>query len=511
MRCYPLARSVPVSSGYGMRGPEFHHGIDFACPVGTPIYAAADGVVIEGADRRNVDGFGSWIWIDCQASAGVDLIYGHVHHPGIRVAAGHRVRAGDLIGVSGNEGVTTGPHLHFEVWGPPGRVGGRSQDPEPWLRDARDPTTLTPPPKGSDMAIHTTGDPVWLPGVLRAAGLTCDELSGAMDRGHGDFGSIWGIIAHHTGSNPPANNPWYIAQHPQLGLASQLHLSRSGKFTLCGVGVAWHAGNGAWSGIARNNANAVTIGIEAENNGTEGWSKAQYNAYVVGVAAILNKLGRDSSRVIGHKEWAGPAQGKWDPGGIDMAAFRRDVATAQAKLKAGTHPAPQPVPNLIDAEAKVAAAWIGKRITDGELPVGTDGKGRCAVFENGTVYWHPDVHRANGNAVAVPTRLLETLNSHGGLTGFLGYPTRRHVVLNGWDIQAFQGGTLYRKAGAAQGFPVRGVIGRRWAAEGFETGPLGGPISDEYAYAGGDGDIRQDFEHGHLLFSTTGTPKVVLS
>ena len=44
-----------------------------------------------------------------------------------------------------------------------------------------------------------------------------------------------------------------------------------------------------------------------------------------GTAAILRKLGHDSSRVIGHKEWGGKAQGKWDPGGIDMDAFRRDV------------------------------------------------------------------------------------------------------------------------------------------------------------------------------------------
>ncbi|RBO82061.1 peptidoglycan recognition protein family protein [Nocardia puris] len=171
-------------------------------------------------------------------------------------------------------------------------------------------------------------DPLWLPDVLRAAGLEVREHPGWRDRGHGDFGAIWGVVAHHTGSNPPSNNPAYIAQHPSLGLASQLHLSRDGVYTVCGAGIAWHAGAGSYPGIPANNANACTIGIEAENNGREGWGKPQYDAYVRGVAAILTKLGKGAANVIGHKEWAGPSQGKWDPGGMDMNKFRADVAGA---------------------------------------------------------------------------------------------------------------------------------------------------------------------------------------
>lgn len=155
------------------------------------------------------------------------------------------------------------------------------------------------------------------------------EYPGWRDRGHGDFGpNIWGVVAHHTGNPPPGNNPGYIANHPQLGLCSQLHLARNGVVTVCGAGIAWHAGNGAWPGLPVNNANAVTIGIEAENNGTEGWAPPQYGAYVKTVAAILRRLGHDASHVIGHKEWAGRSQGKWDPGGMDMARFRADVQAA---------------------------------------------------------------------------------------------------------------------------------------------------------------------------------------
>jgi hypothetical protein len=169
-------------------------------------------------------------------------------------------------------------------------------------------------------------DPVWIPEVLRAEGLTVREWPGWRDRGHGDFGNIWGVVAHHTGNNPPSNNPGYIANHPILGLASQLHLSREGVYTVLGAGVAWHAGEGGYPGIPTNNANQVTIGIEAENNGTEGWSPDQYWSYYAGVAAILRHLGQPAGHVIGHKEWAGAAQGKWDPGSMDMNGFRADVA-----------------------------------------------------------------------------------------------------------------------------------------------------------------------------------------
>lgn len=137
-----------VSSGYGPRWGTFHAGLDFAAPIGTPIYAAADGVVVEGRERYNVAGFGSWIWLDCQDSVGKDFIYGHVKHDGILVKAGDRVRAGQQIGVVGNEGESTGPHTHFEVWGSPGRLGGAHQDPAPYLAGAAQPGEAVARPVG---------------------------------------------------------------------------------------------------------------------------------------------------------------------------------------------------------------------------------------------------------------------------------------------------------------------------------------------------------------------------
>ena len=63
---------APVSSPFGPRWGTTHLGIDYAVPVGTPIYAPAEGVVVEGRERPqgSVEGFGSWIWIDSRSSSG---------------------------------------------------------------------------------------------------------------------------------------------------------------------------------------------------------------------------------------------------------------------------------------------------------------------------------------------------------------------------------------------------------------------------------------------------------
>lgn len=177
------------------------------------------------------------------------------------------------------------------------------------------------------------GDPTFLPEVLKAFGVTVKEYSGWRNRGHGDFGIIQGIIAHHTGSNQlPAS---YIAQHPQLGLCSQIHLDRNGVVTLTGVGIAWHAGRGAYAGWPTNNANQTSIGIEANSDGVSPWPAKQLDAYYRTCAAILWFLGKraTTNTLLGHHEYSGKAQGKWDPGAgngrsgavMDMNEFRRKV------------------------------------------------------------------------------------------------------------------------------------------------------------------------------------------
>ncbi|NKU63913.1 hypothetical protein GS891_12435 [Rhodococcus hoagii] len=110
-----------------------------------------------------------------------------------------------------------------------------------------------------------------------------------------------------------ARTPARSDREPSISRAGRAaHLSRSGHWTVCGIGIAYHAGAGSYPGLPTNNANPIVVGVEAENSGTEGWSPEQYWSYVRGVAAINREMGRDHTRAIGHKEWAA-VQGKWDP------------------------------------------------------------------------------------------------------------------------------------------------------------------------------------------------------
>lgn len=162
-RYHPLAEGTgTLSSGYGPRWGTHHNGQDYAAPLGTPIYAVADGTIIEGRDRApgTVTGFGNWVWQDSQATCGKDFIYGHMRHADILVRKGDRVKAGQLIARVGNEGQSTGPHLHFEVWGAPGRIGGKHENPTTWLKTATwlKPTSSPQPERSSMNAIKADID-----------------------------------------------------------------------------------------------------------------------------------------------------------------------------------------------------------------------------------------------------------------------------------------------------------------------------------------------------------------
>ncbi|WP_188646834.1 murein hydrolase activator EnvC family protein [Marinithermofilum abyssi] len=109
----PLMRPVngPITSGYGYRGSEFHTGIDFGNDIGTPIYAAANGKVIRSQSCSC--GYGYYIMID--HGGGIFSLYAHMWATQARVSVGDVVRKGQQIAAVGNNGRSTGPHLHFEV------------------------------------------------------------------------------------------------------------------------------------------------------------------------------------------------------------------------------------------------------------------------------------------------------------------------------------------------------------------------------------------------------------
>ncbi len=98
-----------LSSGYGWRWGRMHHGIDIAGPIGTPIMAAASGVVITA--EWHTGGYGNLVEIE--HSDGSITLY--AHNDRILVNKGDQVQGGQLIAEMGSTGFSTGPHLHFEV------------------------------------------------------------------------------------------------------------------------------------------------------------------------------------------------------------------------------------------------------------------------------------------------------------------------------------------------------------------------------------------------------------
>jgi murein DD-endopeptidase MepM/ murein hydrolase activator NlpD len=118
-------QGAAISSGFGYRWGTLHAGVDFAAPLGTPEYAAMDGVVVRAGAAS---GFGLAVYI--QHANGDVTVYGHMEQ--ILVAEGQAVKAGDTIALLGSQGQSTGPHLHFEVH--LGGMDGERVDPLPWLR-----------------------------------------------------------------------------------------------------------------------------------------------------------------------------------------------------------------------------------------------------------------------------------------------------------------------------------------------------------------------------------------
>ena len=121
-----------ISSHYGWRKDPFskkrawHGGLDIAGAYNAPIVASADGMVTYVGYR-----FGYGLMVELTHSGGVVTRYAHLKK--VLARNGQSTRAGEVIGLMGSSGRSTGPHLHFEVL-----VGNHKVDPQPFIRDARE-------------------------------------------------------------------------------------------------------------------------------------------------------------------------------------------------------------------------------------------------------------------------------------------------------------------------------------------------------------------------------------
>lgn len=123
--------SAPFGHSIGSHKGKPHKGIDFACPEGTPVLAAADGQVLKVALHTEPDdpahpetgpsnaGTRVWIWVE---KSTYTCRVGYFHLKSFCVSKGQKIKEGDIIGLSGSTGRSTGPHLHFEVRTYPGDI-----------------------------------------------------------------------------------------------------------------------------------------------------------------------------------------------------------------------------------------------------------------------------------------------------------------------------------------------------------------------------------------------------
>jgi len=111
-----------ITSGYGWRKGEFHHGLDIACSVGTPVRAAQAGVVVFSGSKSV---YGKTVII--RHTNGMETLY--AHNSKNMVKAGQEVKKGQVIALVGVTGRTTGPHLHFQI-----NYNGETLNPIEYLR-----------------------------------------------------------------------------------------------------------------------------------------------------------------------------------------------------------------------------------------------------------------------------------------------------------------------------------------------------------------------------------------
>jgi murein DD-endopeptidase MepM/ murein hydrolase activator NlpD len=129
----PLLQPVDgrLTSPFGNRYDPYYHvyqlhaGLDLAAPAGTPIRAAAGGTVLRAGW---FGGYGRYTCVGHGAVREQRMMTCYGHQLRILVQPGQQVAAGQVIGLVGSTGASTGPHLHFEV-----RLGGRPVDPRPWF------------------------------------------------------------------------------------------------------------------------------------------------------------------------------------------------------------------------------------------------------------------------------------------------------------------------------------------------------------------------------------------
>lgn len=134
------AGKVSFTYGAKYRTGGIHKGVDYGCKTGTPVYAAVGGVVVHAGKHVYKKGWGFAMGIHVivdnvkfpDGSAG--LWAGYCHLSEVKVRVGQRVKKGDVIGLSGNTGRSTAPHLHFQILASRTWKPTKHRNPDKWVK-----------------------------------------------------------------------------------------------------------------------------------------------------------------------------------------------------------------------------------------------------------------------------------------------------------------------------------------------------------------------------------------
>ena len=221
---------------------------------------------------------------------------------------------------------------------------------------------------------------LWLPGVLRAAGLTVVEVPGWQTRG-ADGIAPRVVLDHHTassrkGGNAPSLNVIVNGRPDLPGPLSNVLIGRDGTCYVTAAGVSNNAGRG---GSPMHGAvhNRHTIGVEIENDGIgEPWTDRLLDVCRRHDAAICRHLGWTADRCVAHREWATPKGRKVDPS-WDQNAHRAAVARLLA---------PTPPPSEEDDDPmldRLIKAYLDAGRTPAQIPFDEIWTWRCEVVRTG--------------------------------------------------------------------------------------------------------------------------------
>lgn len=150
VRFYRTPVDAPITGGFGANyGGYLHRGVDFGCPIGTPVRAPAAGTVVQ---PFNDGSFGVAVCLN--HGDGWYTIYAHLSRADVQI--GQRVPKGLQLGLSGNTGLSTGPHLHWQLSNSPQFPSdiARSRDPLRYVTNPNEEEPMTPEERAKLDAVY---------------------------------------------------------------------------------------------------------------------------------------------------------------------------------------------------------------------------------------------------------------------------------------------------------------------------------------------------------------------